>query len=66
MHEQAPPMRRGRKRALADTTPRRTVNYRQLRNPLTPQNVFSQDEVAELHATSLRVLRELGIKVLFP
>lgn len=66
MHEQAPPMRRGRKRALADTTPRRTVNYRQLRNPFTPQNVFSQDEVAELHATSLRVLRELGIKVLLP
>lgn len=66
MQELAPPIRRGRKRALADTTPRRTVNYRQLSNPFTPQNVFSQDEVAELHATSLRVLRELGIKVLLP
>lgn len=59
-------LRQGRARALADKTPKRTVNYRQLRNPFTPQKVFSEDEVAALHATSLRVLEELGLKVLLP
>lgn len=57
-------LRQGRARALADKTPKRAVNYRQLRNPFTPQKVFSEDEVAALHATSLRVLEELGLKVL--
>ena len=54
----------GRRKALAETAPKRQVNYRQLRNPFTPQTVFSEDEVAALHDTSLRVLEELGIKVL--
>ncbi len=60
-----PPRRSGRKRA-SETTPKRTVNYRQLRHPFTPQAVFSDDEVASLHDTALRVLEELGIKVLLP
>ncbi len=42
------------------------MNYRQLRNPFTPQTVFSDDETASLHATALRVLQELGIKILLP
>jgi len=44
----------------------RVVNYRQLRNPFTPQSIFSEDEVMAIHQTSLRVLEELGIKVLLP
>lgn len=44
----------------------RQVNYRQLRNPFAPQRVFSDDHVAAIHDTSLRVLEELGIKVLLP
>ncbi len=44
----------------------RQKNYRLLRNPFTPQTVFSHDEIAAIHDTALRVLEELGIKVLLP
>lgn len=44
----------------------RQIDYRQLRNSFAPQSVFSEDEVAAIHETSLRVLEELGIKVLLP
>lgn len=44
----------------------RTVNYRQLRNPFPPMNVFSDDEIAHMHETALRTLEELGMKVLLP
>lgn len=42
----------------------RQTDYRHLRNSFAPQSVFSEDEVAAIHETSLRVLAELGIKVL--
>lgn len=44
----------------------REVNYRQLRNPFTPQTVFSDDRIAAIHDAALSVLEELGIKVLLP
>ena len=44
----------------------RQVNYNALKNPFTPQNVFSEDEVAAIHDTALRVVEELGLKVLLP
>ncbi|TIL29438.1 trimethylamine methyltransferase family protein [Mesorhizobium sp.] len=44
----------------------RRPNYRNLRNSLTPQQVFSADQIENIHDTSLRVLEELGIKVLLP
>ena len=44
----------------------RIVNYRQLRHPVTPQAVFSDDAIAQMHETALRVLAELGIKILLP
>ena len=44
----------------------RQIDYRHLRNSFTPQPVFSEDEVAAIHETSLKVLEELGIKVLLP
>ncbi len=57
----------GRSRAReAQKTPVRTPNYRQLRHPFQAQTVFSEDEVAAIHATALRVLEELGIKILLP
>lgn len=57
----------GRKRAKqAQTTPVRTPNYRQLRHPFQPQRMFSNDEIAAIHDTALRVLQELGIKILLP
>ncbi len=46
--------------------PVRTRNYRDLRNPFTPQRIFSDDQVNALHQNALRVLAELGIKVLLP
>ena len=59
--------RRRRKRGgEAPGPPERTVNYRQLTNPFTPQTVFSEDRIEAIHNTSLRVLEELGIKVLLP
>jgi trimethylamine---corrinoid protein Co-methyltransferase len=44
----------------------RKPDYRQLVNPFTPQRIFSDDRVADMHATALRVLEELGILVLLP
>ena len=42
----------------------RQKNYRLLKNPFRPQKVFSDDEINAIHQTALRVLEELGIKVL--
>lgn len=65
--DSAPPSRRSSARRRGGTAaPARVVNYRQLRHPFTPQSVFSADEVAAIHDTALRVLEELGIKVLLP
>ncbi|MEM8877836.1 MAG: trimethylamine methyltransferase family protein [Pseudomonadota bacterium] len=44
----------------------REVNYRDLRNPFPPIPVFSDDQVQAIHDAALRVLEELGIKVLLP
>ena len=38
--------------------------YVHLRNPFQPQPGFSADEIAAMHETALRVLQELGIRVL--
>ncbi len=59
------PRRRGRDRG-AKTTPQRQVNYRQLRNPFPPMPAFSEDRIAAIHHTALRVLEEQGMKVLLP
>ena len=61
--------RRRRRRATGTGPgqgPARQTNYHSLRHRMTPQTVFSDDQVAAIHQTSLRVLEELGIKVLLP
>ena len=59
--------RRGRRNRQAGAgVPTRDVNYRNLKNPFTPQKVFSDDEVEALHQNALRVMQELGWKVLLP
>ena len=61
--------RRERRRARngeAGGATQRRPNYRALRNPFRPQPVFSEDQVTAIHETALRVLEELGIKVLLP
>lgn len=62
------PRRGGRRgaKAAAARGPTRKVNYRQLRNPFPPVPVFSQDRIGAIHAASLNVLEELGVKVLLP
>ncbi len=61
---------RGRRRrgrgADAAPPPSRDVNYRQLRNPFPRMEVFPEDQIADMHETALRVLLELGVKVLLP
>ena len=52
--------------ADANAKPKRVVNYRQLRNPFPTMDVFSADEIANMHASALRLLQELGIRVLLP
>lgn len=44
----------------------RQPDYRNLRNSFQPQPVFSADEIGNIHETALRVLEELGIRVLLP
>ena len=56
--------RRGRRRAAPQAPRSRQVDYRNLRNPLLRQPAFSDDRLEAIHRGALRVLEELGIKVL--
>jgi len=56
--------RRGRHHGAPDTSHQRKVNYRNLKNPLLRQPAFSEDRLEAIHDTALRVIEELGIKVL--
>ncbi len=66
---EAPVRTRRRGRKSPEAGPRasaRTPAYSQLRNPFPPMDVFSADQIAEMHATALRTLEELGMRVLLP
>ncbi len=56
--------RRGRAQRAAADKPQRKVDYRNLINPLLRQPAFSDDRVEAIHQTALRVVEELGIRVL--
>lgn len=56
--------RRGRHHGVADKSHQRVVDYSKLKNPLLRQTAFSEDRLAAIHNTALRVIEELGIKVL--
>ena len=59
--------RRRRKRGSSEPQhTKRETGYNRLRHPYSPQTVFSEDETHAVHDTALRVLEELGIKVLLP
>lgn len=45
---------------------KRTVDYRRLRNPFPLMDVFSADQIANMHDSALRILEELGMRVLHP
>lgn len=52
--------RQRRPRAPAPTR----AGYAHLRHPFAPQGAFSDDEIAAMHDTALRVLEDLGIRIL--
>ena len=58
-------MRRGRAARTAAPAAR-TVNYRQLRHPIAPAQILSDDEIAGLHQGALQVLETLGLSILLP
>jgi len=65
MVEEGSRSRRGRRAKLQeDAADHRPVNYHSLDNPFTPVPAFSDDRAMAIHETALRVLQELGIKVL--
>ena len=51
-------------RASTALTHQRNVNYRNLKNPLIRQPAFSEDRLEAIHQNALRVVEELGIRVL--
>ena len=59
-------MVRRRKKDLPSDEPAtsRSHAYRHLKHPFTPQKVFSDDAIENIHHTAFRVLEELGIKML--
>jgi trimethylamine--corrinoid protein Co-methyltransferase len=57
--------RRARGGGTGDT-PKREVNYRHLRNPFPQMAVFSDDRIAAMHDSALRILEETGVRVLLP
>ncbi len=56
------PPRRRRDRSPAPLR----AGYKQLRHPFAPQGGFSADEIAHIHDTALRVLENLGLRILLP
>jgi len=56
------PSRRRRDRSPAPSR----AGYSQLRHPFAPQGAFSDDEIANMHDTALKVLENLGIRILLP
>lgn len=58
--------KRRRRSSTGDAKPVRLTHYSPLRHPFAPQKVFSDDEVNNIHNTALRVLQELGLKILLP
>lgn len=56
-------MRRSRKRATAPGLPTHPA-WRHLRHPFAPQTVFSEARIDDIHQSALRVVEELGIRVL--
>jgi trimethylamine--corrinoid protein Co-methyltransferase len=65
---QAQDARRERRRGSGGTVAPevRRPDYRHLKNPFRPQPVFTDEQIARIHDTALRVLEELGLKVLLP
>ena len=55
---------RGARRAGGAARAARAADYRHLVNPFEPLRVFSDDQVEAIHGAALRVLEEIGVRVL--
>ena len=55
-----------RERGDAVGEPGASYAYAHLRHPFQPQELFSPEDVARIHDTALKVLQELGIRILLP
>ena len=56
-------VRRGRG---AVERPIRDVDYRHLVNPFEPHRLYTDDQIHQIHRTALRVLSDVGVRVLLP
>ena len=56
--------RGGKSRGVSTNTAKRQVDYKHLKNTLIKQPSFSDDRLEAIHDTALRVIEELGIRVL--
>ena len=56
--------RGGKTRGEVSNGVKRQIDYKHLKNPLIRQPAFSDDRVEAIHQTALRVIEELGIRVL--
>jgi trimethylamine--corrinoid protein Co-methyltransferase len=54
--------RRGRREKAGTTIPQ--LPWEVIRNPYSPMDLLSPDQMQDLHDTSIRILKELGIKVM--
>ena len=67
MTETEAPRRTRRKRGAGTSLhTKRATHYHALRSPFPPVAAFSEDRIEAMHNTALRVLEELGVKVLLP
>jgi trimethylamine--corrinoid protein Co-methyltransferase len=55
-----------RRETAASAASERTVDYRNLQNPFEPVRLYSDDQIEQIHQTALRVLEDLGVKILLP
>lgn len=54
--------RRGRREKAGATIPQ--LPWEVVRNPYPPMQILSADQMQDLHDTSIRILKELGVKVM--
>ncbi|MCY4275786.1 MAG: trimethylamine methyltransferase family protein, partial [Gammaproteobacteria bacterium] len=57
-------LRRRNRHKSQNANPASSKDYRRLKNTLGLQPAFSQDHIEDIHHTALRVLEELGIRIL--
>ncbi len=59
--------RRGRRnRGEGPAEPLRKVDYHNLRNPFPVMSIFSDDQAMDMHNGALKILEDMGMRVLLP